>query len=223
MVGLMPGIWTPDDLSFALIRTVHLERPRQVADDLLSAADQPASRLREVSALQARLCAAEVLIQADERDEAVAMLRHAVQADFADAEPQALLAAASILFAQPSDPTEAEALVTRAVRARPRFSYTVFGAFLRLAAKLATDGHFEQALRVSDQAVAIARTVRGTRAARRRRRPPARRCYDGIHRRRRSRQPAAGPMASSIPSSLLVRLGPEVPALLRSRSISRTR
>jgi hypothetical protein len=41
----MPDAWTPDDLRFALVRAAHLEPPRQVAGDLLTAADQPAIRL----------------------------------------------------------------------------------------------------------------------------------------------------------------------------------
>jgi hypothetical protein len=54
----MLDAWTPDDLRFALVRAAHFESPRQVAGDLLAAADEPATRLAEVTAFQARLRAA---------------------------------------------------------------------------------------------------------------------------------------------------------------------
>ena len=37
----MPEMWTPDDVTFALVRAAYLEPPGQVAEDLLAAAEQP--------------------------------------------------------------------------------------------------------------------------------------------------------------------------------------
>ncbi|HEX3925632.1 MAG TPA: hypothetical protein VHY31_25370 [Streptosporangiaceae bacterium] len=75
----MPDVWAPDDLRFALSRAAHLEPPRQVVSDLLAAADQPAARLAGVTAFQARLRAAEVLLEVGQRGEGVMVLREAVQ------------------------------------------------------------------------------------------------------------------------------------------------
>src|SRR5258706_15476489 len=93
----MRDAWTPDDLRFALIRAAHLEPPRQVADDLLTATDQPATRLGGGTAFQARLRAAEGLLRAEERGEGLTVLRQAVQQAGPDLDPRTRIAAAGRL------------------------------------------------------------------------------------------------------------------------------
>jgi predicted ABC-type transport system involved in lysophospholipase L1 biosynthesis ATPase subunit len=48
--SFMRDVWTSDDLLFAVVRSLHPDEPRQVADDLLAAADEPVTRLREIPA-----------------------------------------------------------------------------------------------------------------------------------------------------------------------------
>lgn len=64
-VGLMPQVWTRDDLRFADVRVAHFEPAEQVAGGLLAAAGQPESRLEGVTAAEASLRAAELLIAQD--------------------------------------------------------------------------------------------------------------------------------------------------------------
>ncbi len=145
----------PDDLRFALIRAAHLEPPRQVASDLLAAADQPATRLADVTAFQARLRAAEVLLEADQRGEGITVLRQAVQDQGPDPDPRTQVAAAAV-FAEAGDAAEAEALVMQASRARPA-GYGLLGGLLEVSLGLAALGHFEQALRIADETIARSR------------------------------------------------------------------
>jgi hypothetical protein len=148
----MPTAWTPDDLRFALIRAAHLESPWQVASDLLAAADQPATRLSKVSAFQARLRAAEVLLEAGERGEGITVLRRALQQAGRDRDPRTLIAAAGV-FAEAGDAAEAEALVMRAFAIRPD-GYGLLGDLLKVSLGLATLGYIDQALRVADETIA---------------------------------------------------------------------
>src|SRR5262245_1907713 len=92
-VHFMPDAWTADDLLFALVRAAHFEPPSQLAGRLMSAADQPGTCLSGVTPLQARLRAAEVLIEAGLRDDAIAVARQAVQAAGHDADGSARMAA----------------------------------------------------------------------------------------------------------------------------------
>jgi tetratricopeptide (TPR) repeat protein len=146
----MPDVWTPDDLRFAL--AAYLEPPRQVAGDLLAAVGQPATRLDDVTAFQARLRAAEVLLRAGERTEAMTVLRRAVQEAGRHADPRTQVAAAAVC-AEAGDPAEAEALVMQALRARPAV-YTLIGGLIKASLGLAGRGHFEQAIRIADETIA---------------------------------------------------------------------
>jgi tetratricopeptide (TPR) repeat protein len=152
----MPDAWTPDDLRFALIRAAHLEPPWQVASDLLVAADQPATRLSKVSAFQARLRAAEVLLEAGERSEGITVLRRALQEAGRDPDPRTLLAAAGV-FAEAGDAAEAETLVMKAFGVRPD-GQGLLGDLVKVSLALATLGYFDQALCIADET--IARTSR---------------------------------------------------------------
>jgi hypothetical protein len=61
IVRLVPELIDADALAFAELRAAHLQPPRQVVDDLLAAASDPAIRLRGVTAYQARMVAAKIL------------------------------------------------------------------------------------------------------------------------------------------------------------------
>jgi tetratricopeptide (TPR) repeat protein len=147
----MPDAWTPDDLRFALVRAAHFEPPRQVASDLMAAADQPATRLAEVTALQARLRAAQVLLEADEHDEGMALLRRAMQEAGPNADPRTQAAAAAV-FAEAGDAAEAEALVVDAFRAHPNV-HGLIGSLIKASLGLADLGQFEPALRIVDRTI----------------------------------------------------------------------
>ena len=163
----MPDVWTPDDLRFALVRAAHLEPARQVASDLLAAADQPATRLTEVTAFQARLRAAQVLLEADERDEGVAVVRRAVQEAGPGPDPQTQVAAAAV-FAEAGAAAEAESLVIGAFQVHPDV-YSLLGSLLQVSLALAGLGQFEPALRMVDE------TIKGTSA------PPSRRGHGDLN------------------------------------------
>jgi hypothetical protein len=157
----MPDAWTADDLLFALVRAEHLEPPRQVADRLLSAADQPGTCLCGVTSLQARLRAAQVLVEAGLRDDAIAVVRQAVQAAGHDADGKARMAAALVL-ADAGAADEAAALAVAAVRERPGSEYQLFGNLLELSSRLAVNGHFAQATRIADEGAASAASMPGS-------------------------------------------------------------
>ncbi len=147
----MPDVWTPDDLRFALVRAARLESPRQVASDLLAAAGQPATRLAGVTAFQARLRAAQVLLEAGQHGEGMTVLRQAVQEAGPDPDPRAQVAAA-VVFAGAGDAAEAEALVMKAFAACPD-GHGLLGSLVEVSLGLAGAGHFEQALRIADEMI----------------------------------------------------------------------
>ncbi|HEV2240328.1 MAG TPA: SEC-C domain-containing protein [Streptosporangiaceae bacterium] len=157
----MPDAWTADDLLFALVRAEHLEPPRRVADRLLSAADQPGTCLSGVTPLQARLQAAQVLIEAGLRDDAIAVVRQAVQAAGHDADGSARMTAAPVL-ADAGAADEAAALAIAAVRERPGSEYQLFGHLLELSVSLVGDGHLAQATRIADEMAASAASMPGS-------------------------------------------------------------
>ncbi len=153
----MPFPWTADDLLFALVRACHLESPQSVADSLLSAADRPDEGLADVSPLQARIRAAEVLTAAGSADEAIAVARDAVRAAGADIGRAQLLAASVMVKAGAAD--EAAALAIAAARERPGGAHL----YLRfLSSWLADEGHIPQATRLADEAVADASRMPGS-------------------------------------------------------------
>jgi hypothetical protein len=157
----MPGAWTADDLLFALVRAAHFEPPSQLAGRLMSAADQPGTCLSGVTPLQARLRAAEVLIEAGLRDDAIAAARQAVQTAGHDADGSARMAAAPVL-ADAGAADEAAALAIAAVRERPGSGYQLFGYLLHLSLYLAGNGHLAQATRIADETAASAASMPGS-------------------------------------------------------------
>ncbi len=152
MVVRMPEVWTPDDLTFAVVRAARLESPGQVAEDLLAAAAQPSRRLDGVTALEARLRAADVLIEAGRTGDAIAIARQVI-GDAGNVDES--LAAAAVL-ARAGAPGEAEDAAIRAVRAQPG-GYPAVGGLMALSLRLAGYGYFDQALRIADETLAVAR------------------------------------------------------------------
>jgi hypothetical protein len=157
----MPYPWTTDDLLFAVVRASHLEPPRQVAEDLLSAADRPGEGLAGVTPLQARLRAADVLIGAGLADEAIAVGRDAVRAEGQDTDGRARMQASGVL-AEAGAADEAAALALALVQERPGPDYGFVGYLVGLSLLLAGKGYVPQAVQVVDEAVASASSMPGS-------------------------------------------------------------
>jgi hypothetical protein len=150
-VHFVRGALTADDLSFALVRAAHLEPPRQVADGLLSGADQPGPCLAGVTPLQARLRAAEVLIRAGLRDDAIAVVREAMRGEGQDPDGIARMRAAPVL-ADAGAADEAAALATAVLRERPGREYMYLTLLLYLSSCMRGNGQLAQAARIADEA-----------------------------------------------------------------------
>lgn len=149
-VVLMPQVWTPDDLRFADVRAAHFEDAEQVAGDLLAAAGQPGSRLEGVTAAEASLRAAELLI-AQDRDRAASIAGQVLR----DVRGSSEELAAACMLARTGHRDAVEALAAPALSAlqdRPG-QLVVFDA-ARLALYLADGGQLELAARVADEAAA---------------------------------------------------------------------
>ena len=147
----MPQVWTPDDLRFADIRAAHLEPAEQVAGDLLAAADQPASRLKDVTVAEACLRAADLLITAEDPDRAAIIVRQVLQ----DVRGRPEELAAACMLARAGDDDAVEALATPALGAlQVRPSEDVIADAVALALGLVDGGQFELAARVADEAAA---------------------------------------------------------------------
>ena len=157
----MPDAWTADDLLFALVRAEHLELPRQVADCLLSAAGQPGTRLAGVTPLEAQLRAADVLISADLRDEAIEVVRQVVRAAGHDPDGRARMTAAPVL-ADAGAADEAAALAIAVARERPGSEYVHLGYLYSLWFYLASNGQLAQATRIADEMAASAAAMPGS-------------------------------------------------------------
>lgn len=154
----MPDAWTADDLLFALVRAEHLEPPRQVANCLLSAAGQPGTCLAGVTPREARLRAAEVLITADLRDEAIEVVRQVVRAAGQDLDGRARMTAAPVL-ADAGAADEAVALAIAVVRERPGSEYVYFEYLYFLWFYLMWNGQLIQAAQIADEMAASAASM----------------------------------------------------------------
>ena len=149
-VHVMPYPWTADDLLFALVRAAHLEPSQRVADGLLSAADRPGAGLAGVTPLQARLRAAEVLLEAGRTDDAMAVARDAVRAAGPDTDGSARMQATFVMAAAgAADETAGVAL--EVAREHPGVGHRYL---ISLSLWLAANGRFPQATRLADEAVA---------------------------------------------------------------------
>jgi hypothetical protein len=145
----MPDVWTPDDLQFAHIRATHFESPEHVATDLLAATGEPRSRLKGVSAPEASLRAAELLIAADDRDRAAIVARQVLQ----DVPSRSEKLAAACILARAGDQGAVEALAGPTLMAlRNRPSPNVITDSVALALGLADGEQFELATRTADEA-----------------------------------------------------------------------
>ena len=146
----MPQVWTPDDLRFADVRAAHFDPAEQVAGDLLAAAGQPGSRLKGVTAAEASLRAAELLI-AQDRDRAASIAGQVLQ----DVRGSSEELAAACMLARAGHQDAVEALATPALSAlQDRPSQVVIMDAARLALYLADGGQFDLAARVADEAAA---------------------------------------------------------------------
>lgn len=146
----MPYPWTADDLLFALVRAAQLESPQRIADGLLSAAARPDAGLAGVTPLQARIRAAEVLIEAGRTDEAAAVARDAVRSAGRDADGRARMLATFVMArAGAADETAGVALAVS--REHPGYGHAYL---VELSLWLAANGHFPQATRLADEALA---------------------------------------------------------------------
>jgi hypothetical protein len=157
----MPDVIDDDALAFARARA-RLESPRQVADDLLAAADDP-DRLDGVSPTMTRMCAADVLTAAaGERSprEAITILREAVQRAM-PGEIEMAQTALVCAVAESGDPSEAEDLAAAFLRGSPD-SGSDFIGLLGLAAMMTVTGFLDQPARWLDAAIeATTRTGAG--------------------------------------------------------------
>lgn len=157
----MPGAWTFDDLDFALVRALRFGSARQVADELLAAADHPATGLDGVTPGSARLRAAGVLSRTGHYEEAMAILRDIQPSGSASDPPSGM--ALALAFAQAGEAGEAEALARSMIEKERGHLRGVwqFTHCLALAANLASSGHFDRAMRWVDEAMAVAEAEGG--------------------------------------------------------------
>jgi hypothetical protein len=141
----VPEVIDADALAFVKLRAAHLEPPRQVADDLLAAAAQSSIRLKGVTPFQARMRAAEVLIDAGDRVGALKVLDSS-----ADTAGAGLIQRASECLGT-GDLAGAQGLVSQ-IRSWPvgdEYGLSLIIAFVLAAAEA---GHFDQALAWTDAA-----------------------------------------------------------------------
>ena len=147
----MPQVWTLDDLRFANVRAAHFESAEHVAGDLLAAANKPGSRLKGVTAADARLRAADLLIASDDRDRAAIIARQVLQ----DVRGRREKLAAACALARAGDQDAVKLLATPALRTlQDRPSDAVIMDAVALALGLADGGQCELAVGVADEAIA---------------------------------------------------------------------
>ncbi|MBO0831530.1 MAG: hypothetical protein J2P29_06125, partial [Actinobacteria bacterium] len=145
----MTTIWTADDVLFAPVRASH-GNPREIARDLLAAADAP-GRLDGVTPTQATICAAEILRNAGDTDAALRVATEVVAAAASsDLGVRQRIALAQI-FAAAGDADRAVDLAAEALTGE--VTYESFGSRIELVLRLAQAGRFEQALRLCDAPV----------------------------------------------------------------------
>ena len=141
----MPEVVDVDALAFAEVRATYLAAPRQVADDLLAAADWPDARLKGVTAYQARMMAANVLSRAGDHTGALSVLDRAPDTAGAGL----ILRAAQSLDA--GDFARAQSLVSQ-IRTWPVGDSYGISLIMTLVLTAAEAGYFDQALAWTDAA-----------------------------------------------------------------------
>lgn len=154
----MPDVVTDDTLLFAQVRATHLSTARQVADDLLAAADDP-QRLAGVSPTLTRVRAADLLSEVgteQESADAVSILRDAVCMAFPGELETAQIALAKTL-AEADNLTEVEAQVQALVHDPAALSANV-GMLTGIVTAVAICGHVDRALGWTDEALAVVGT-----------------------------------------------------------------
>jgi hypothetical protein len=149
-VRVVTHIWTADDVLFAPVRARRGDG-RELVRDLLAAADDPGS-LVGVTPAEARICAAQILVDAGETDAALASARQALDSVApADLGPGERLALAHI-FAVAGDADRAVELAAWALTV-DQVTYRHLGSWIALVLQLAETGRFAAALRLCDAAI----------------------------------------------------------------------
>jgi hypothetical protein len=141
----VPEVIDADALVFATVRAAHVEPARQVADDLLDAAAQPANRLNGVTPYQARMMAAQVLSNAGDWAGARDVLD-----GFPDTAGAGLIVRASECLGG-GDLAAAQALVSQ-IRNWPVGDTYGLSMITTLVLKATEAGYFDQALAWTDAA-----------------------------------------------------------------------
>lgn len=161
----MTNVVSAGDVAFACVRARWLvDSPRQVAEDLLAAADRP--DLRDgVSASRARAAAVSVLSDFGDLSDAIGILRSAVAQSQPGSDELARFGLASML-AQAGETAEAEAIAHESIAAEAKGKGAGKAAVLPLhfemARSFARAGLGDQAMWWADEGVAVASSVPGT-------------------------------------------------------------
>ena len=156
IIGFMGHVVSDDTLLFAQVRATHFSTARQVADELLAAADDP-GRLAGVSPTLTRLRAADVLSEVgSERDaaDALSIMRDTVRAALPGELELAQLALAKTL-AEADDLAEVEAQLQALLRDPVALSANI-GVLTGIVTAVAMCGHIDRALSWTDDALAVA-------------------------------------------------------------------
>jgi hypothetical protein len=164
IVGGMPEVIDSDTVVFAPALAAHRQSARQVADELLAAADDP-GRLAGVTPALVRLRAADLLSATGDpgqSDEAVAILRHAIDLATPDEIGSAQIALGKTL-AEQGRLAELETLARALLN---RDMLTTETTFAGLATVVSMYGYGQQALGWFDDALTMLATRGPDRAAR---------------------------------------------------------
>jgi SEC-C motif-containing protein len=143
-----------DDVSFASVRAQWLDSPKQVASELLEAAEHP-DLLDGVTPRRALIAASSVLFYQVGHAEGIAALRRSVQGSEPGADDGARMALA-VGLAEGGDPAEAEAVAREAIGAEHRGSVSDVTIRIGMADGFAESGHFDLAERWAKSAVEAA-------------------------------------------------------------------
>jgi SEC-C motif len=148
----MSELVSADDLLFSWARARWLETPGAVAVRLLDAAAHP-DRLDGVSAVQVLVRAADVLQESGHPEQAIPILRSAVNGSDPGTDHGGRRSLA-VALAEYGDPAEAESVAMEDAQAKPPGVKTR----ISVARGLVRGGQYEQAQRMADDAISAAST-----------------------------------------------------------------
>lgn len=147
----MPERVGVDDLLFAPVRARWLSEPRQVAADLLEAAEH-SERLNGVTPQSVTVRAARLLLDFGEQEDGLALLRRVIADTSPDADGLARFELALVL-AQSGDPDEAQAVLLDSISCEPPDSLPAVFRRSQIAVDFVYGGHLDLAVRWADSAV----------------------------------------------------------------------